>query len=310
MHQTSTLLYLCLARFQVESETITALFKASEGVANAESAENTLKTVLFELTGSMLHGLPTPSKTIFSLLHFLNHDAFSQQQAAIGYQASVEESRLIIESASGCVNLLLRSHPTMVAGDIDPDVLVGILIEASTIMLKAELSTSGSIGQHASNLTKEAVSVQLGLFTYILLGSLSLPMGAARSGVVALYPVIGRALSLCLQATADLLPIPDALGDGVGFLSTVFSVFRLAVLAIHDPLDDELPILARGESGGDLEGLQVMWNRIWPDWYRLLSISCDPKCVNGVGHNCYPEKAHLTHRSLYERRVILSSSTS
>jgi hypothetical protein len=190
---------------------------------------------------------------------------------------------MAVESAPGCLNILLRAHPTLavLAG---PDSTISILESAASVLLKADITQPGILAQTLSVMSVEASSVQLGVFTYLLLASLGITMGDdARRRLLALYPILARDSSLCLRAAADLLAVQDAAGSGAEMLSVVFVVLRLALLATTDPVSPSpLTVSSEQEEGTHRDEVEAMWNRIWPDWYRLISISLDPSCVNAV----------------------------
>ena len=82
-------------------------------------------------------------------------------------------------------------------------------------------------------------------------------------------------MSLCLRAAADFLSIPDTADDGAELLTIVFAVFRLAILAKQDPASN---VRSRAEDGA----IEALWAKIWPDWYRLVSLSLDANSINTV----------------------------
>ncbi|GFZ50618.1 hypothetical protein JCM24511_08376 [Saitozyma sp. JCM 24511] len=294
LHQTSTLLHLCLSRFEVKSESATELLNASDHVFKQLAAENTVRTVMFELAGSALSGLAVAPETLDTLLSFL-------AESAVPFRGSTRESVhpqvMAVESARGCLNILLRAHPT-IAVLAGPDSTISILESAASVLLKADMTQPGILAQTLSVMSAEASSVQLGVFTYLLLASLGITMGDdARGRLLAMYPILARDSSLCLRAAADLLAVQDAAGSGAEMLSVVFVVIRLSLLAATEPSSVE----ERETSHRD--EVEAMWNRIWPDWYRLISISLDPSCVNA------PLRA-VAHSVFLDLVIFLSSSRS
>jgi hypothetical protein len=276
-------------------EPATELLNASDHVFKQLAAENTVRTVMFELAGSALSGLAVAPETLDTLLsvcparspvtrcwRWLETDGSAQflSESAVPFRGSTRESVhpqvMAVESAPGCLNILLRAHPT-VAVLAGPDSTISILESAASVLLKADITQPGILAQTLSVMSAEASSVQLGVFTYLLLASLGITIGDdARGRLLALYPILARDSSLCLRAAADLLAVQDAAGSGAEMLSVVFVVIRLSLLAAAEPSSvEEGEISHRDEVG-------AMWNRIWPDWYRLISISLDPSCVNAV----------------------------
>lgn len=252
-----------------------------------------MRTVMFELAGSALSGLAVAPETLDTLLSvcaarvtanqcWLETDGSAQflAESAVPFRGSTRESVhpqvMAVESARGCLNILLRAHPT-IAVLAGPDSTISILESAASVLLKADMTQPGILAQTLSVMSAEASSVQLGVFTYLLLASLGITMGDdARGRLLAMYPILARDSSLCLRAAADLLAVQDAAGSGAEMLSVVFVVIRLSLLAAAEPSSvEERETSQRDE-------VEAMWNRIWPDWYRLISISLDPSCVNAV----------------------------
>lgn len=278
LHQISTLLHLCLNRFAVITETVASLLHTSAMVSKAQTTEDTVRTVLFELAGSALHGLHVAPSTLDSLLRYINKQAFPDLSLAANGQVPIQQRRVLSDSAGGCMSILLRQHASIASTAIDSGLVLAILGQAGVTLCQAEIAISGTLSQHMGSTVSEAAIIQLRAFIPILLVSLDIPMLQARRRLVALYPILARAMSLCLRASADLLGVQDVAGDGAENLSTIFAVFRLALLAAHDPpTTSPSPV-----SLGTEEGVESLWSRIWPDWHRLLSISVEATCVNGV----------------------------
>ncbi|WWD18729.1 hypothetical protein CI109_103183 [Kwoniella shandongensis] len=288
LHQTSTLLHLCLTRFNVERVTVSHLLQVSDRIAKSQSTEDTVRTVLFEIAGSAMNGLNVSPVSMFSLLTFLAEDAFP---------ADKRPARVLAESAPGCVQIMTRTHPTFAWGPIDADMTIGILLQAGTVLCKAEMSAPGVVSQSLQNLTSEAASTQVNVFMFLLLASLDIQMGAARKRIVSLYPILARAISLCLRACSDYLTLQDPNGEGAELSSLVFAVFRLAVLAVQAEINTGT------EGGQSAAAMDTLWKRIWPDWFRIITLSVDPTCVNG------PLRA-VAHSVFLDTILFLSSSQS
>nr|XP_019013028.1 uncharacterized protein I206_02525 [Kwoniella pini CBS 10737]OCF51809.1 hypothetical protein I206_02525 [Kwoniella pini CBS 10737] len=285
LHQTSTFLHLTLARFSVSQETLSKLLDISERIARGQSTEDTVRTVTFELAGSIVHGLNVTPTTLLTLLNFLAISAFPER--ALDSRSFTQQKRVLADSAPGCIQILLRTHPTFTIGNMEPDVTLAIMLKTATVLCRAEMIVEGIISQSLANITNEAASTQVNLLIFILLSSLDLQMGPARKRIISLYPLLSRATSLCLRASADLLTLQDMSGDGAELLSVVFAVFRLALLALRDQTNTGDRI--RGNIEEDT--MDGFWCRIWPDWYRLITISLDSTCVNGplkaVSHSVF-----------------------
>nr|XP_019045323.1 hypothetical protein I302_05712 [Kwoniella bestiolae CBS 10118]OCF24253.1 hypothetical protein I302_05712 [Kwoniella bestiolae CBS 10118] len=285
LHQTSTFLHLTLARFNVAQDTLTKLLTVSERVARGQNTEDTVRTVTFELAGSIVHGLNVTPVTLLTLLDFLAVNAFPNHD--LDARSFAQQKRVLADSVPGCIQILLRTHPTFAVGHLDADVTLAIMMKTATVLCRAEMIVQGIISQNLGNITTEAASTQVNLFIFILLSSLDLQMGPARKRIISLYPILARATSLCLRASADFLTLQDTTGDGAELLSVVFAVFRLTILALHD----------RGTGGNVMmsnmedDAMDTFWCRIWPDWYRLLTISLDLSCINGplkaVSHSVF-----------------------
>ena len=273
LHQSSTLLHLCLSRFAVETDTVSQLLSASKEVARQHHTEDTARTVLFELAGSALHGLLVTPVTLDALLSFIDTQVSDESNDGA---ISAEQKRVLSESSTGCTSILLRSHPTLHLPTIGPEITMSILHKAGHILILAEKALPGSLPSQLSRITAEAAITQLRVFTYILFSSLQTPMNKGRERLFVLYPMVARAASLCLRASADLLGVSDISGDGAENLSNVFIVFRLVLLAARgtglegthtDPTGRDIT------SDLSYQAVDGFWSRIWPDWNRLVTIS-------------------------------------
>ncbi|WVR06582.1 hypothetical protein IAU60_003614 [Kwoniella sp. DSM 27419] len=284
LHQCSTLLHLCLTRFGVALTSLDSLLDAAGSVAKAGKTEDTVRTVVYELVGSALHGLNVTPITMHALL------SFSARERAESTISSIRKSSVLSDSAAGCVQVLVRTHP-MFATSHRPnaDISLDIMVQAGTVLCRAEMMTTGAIARSLVDITSEAVSTQVNLFMYILLASLDVPMCSARSRITSLYPILARAASLCLRASTDFLTLQDTTGDGAELLSAVFAVFRLSVLALTDPAEKQQANESKVTI--DEDTMDMLWCRIWPDWYRLLTLSFDSTCINGplraVAHSIF-----------------------
>ncbi|KAK8858838.1 hypothetical protein IAR55_003068 [Kwoniella newhampshirensis] len=294
LHQSSTLLHLCLTRFNVEQATVSQLRKISGLIAHGQSTEDTVRAVLFDVIGSAMNGLNVSPVTLHTLLKFLAVDAFPKRLSSNG-RSSTQQSRVLTDSVPGCVQILVRTHPSFASGATDAGVTNGILSQAATVLCKAEMIAPGVIGQNVGSLTSEAGSTQVNLFVFLLFASLDVRMGSARKQIISLYPVLARSISLCLRACADYLTLQDSNGDGAELSSLVFAVFRLSVLALRDAGAEQ------GRAEDDV--LNSLWTRIWPDWYRLLTLSLDKGCING------PLRA-VAHTVFLDTIIFLSSAQS
>jgi len=288
LHQTSTLLHLALSQFDVHRDTVRRLLDISDNVVRNPS-ENTIRTVLVELAGSAFYGsYAVRPVTLDSLLLFVNKLAFSQPVTADGTTA--QERKLLSDSSSGCMLILLRQHPSLSSYSTGPDISLSILDQAATVLLRGDMLVPGILSHHLTSITSEAASTQLGVFVYLFYASSTLSMGESRTRLLAVYPILARAVSLSLRGTADLLAVKDLEGSGADMLSLVFTVFRLALIALRDdsgrdgvvyPDTQEEASAVNGEGEED-EVMDSLWKRIWPDWYRLLALSVEGTCANMV----------------------------
>ncbi|OCF56840.1 hypothetical protein L486_05695 [Kwoniella mangroviensis CBS 10435] len=285
LHQISTFLHLALTRFNVSHDVLSTLLAVSERVARGQSTEDTVRTVTFELAGSIVHGLNVTPVTLLTLLNFLAVNAFPDHD--LDARSFAQQKRVLADSAPGCTQILLRTHPTFAVGQLDADVTLAIMMKTATVLCKAEMIVQGIISQNLGNIITEAASTQVNLFVFLLLSSLDLQMGPARKRIISLYPLLARATSLCLRASADFLTLQDTSGDGAELLSVVFVVFRSTVLALHDSEAGSSTLMSNMEE----DAMDTFWCRIWPDWYRLLTISLDSSCINGplkaVSHSVF-----------------------
>ena len=293
-HQISTLLHLCLFRLDVDIATVDALLHSSDRVAQLPpdtqisnqppTSENSVRTVLFDVAGPALHGQAMTPSTLNTLITFINERAFSSSSRADGI--SPQEKHILQSSAPGCVLILLRVHGSISSGRVAPAILLSIFAGASTLLLRAEAYIPRILAPQLVLMTSEAAIVQLGVFIPILLASLSLTLGDARKRLIGLYPVLARSAALCLRASADMLSVADVAGEGAENLSRVFTAFQLAVLAVHEPAASPaegcVSAVSRSVAGDD--AVDLLWSRIWPDWYRVLSLSIEETCVNAVSH--------------------------
>ena len=287
LYQTSTLLHLSLSQFAINGETVRRLIHASDHVAKA-SDENTIRTVMFELAKSALNGQSIQPITLDALLLFV--DQLAYPSAAPGSIAASPLRRLLSDSSGGCVTLLLRQHPSLSRAGIEPDCVLSILERAATIVIRGDMALPGTMDNHLQSIIAEAASTQLGVFSYILYASCGVSMGEGRIRILSVYPILARAISLSLRGTADLLAVKDLEGAGADQLSVVFTVFRLAMIASRDRIgvagatdaEDESNVSAASSASGEEEVVDSLWKRIWPDWYRLLSLSVEKTCVNTV----------------------------
>lgn len=271
VHQISTILHLCLAKFSVEHSTLSTLLSTSSASIIQDDNENTIRTVIFELAGSAINGLTVTPITLATLLQFVT-DLPSSGPAINGHQSPSARQDGLLDAAPGCVSILLRSHPTLASVSINPDELLPILTQAATVLIKADVTRTGTLHENLFALPNEAAIVQLNVFTYILFASVQSNMGENNS-IYALYPVIARAASVSLRACADYLLIDDASGDGAELLSMVFTILRLVVL-LSVTRQDNLP----------QQAMAAYWNRISADWLRLVFLSLEGTCINGVSN--------------------------
>ncbi|KIR32183.1 hypothetical protein I352_05415 [Cryptococcus deuterogattii MMRL2647] len=233
--------------------------------------------VLFELSGAAINGLSVTPEGLHTLLKYLTSDAFSRPTP--GSQVSSEQIRVLSDASPGCVQLLLKGHPTLESNLMSAEMVLGILNEAGMVLCQAEMVVPGAISRDLIQLTLNPASSQVNFFLYLLLSSLDLRMGRARSRLLSLYPLLSRATSLCLRAASDYITLQDIEGHGTSLISLAFTVIRLALLGVRDgPVSNE-----DGEREADDEdAVGILWTRIWPEWIRLFRLSFESNCVNGA----------------------------
>lgn len=163
----------------------------------------------------------------------------------------------MFDSVPACIALLGRRHPVYET-TTEAEASLSLLGNAAALLLKAEVTTPGSLSRHLCTFTEEGAQARCELFAQLLLVQIS------TVSLSSLYPIIARSTSLCLRAVGDYLSVTDAEGDGADMLTTVFNLIRLVLL------------------GTDHDAIEVFWDRISPDWHRLLTISTENTCVNTV----------------------------
>ena len=84
---------------------------------------------------------------------FLAVSAFPEQ--VLDSRSSQQQKRVLADSAPGCIQILLRIHPTFTMGNIDPDVTLGVMLQTATVLCRAEMIVEGIISQILANLTIE-----------------------------------------------------------------------------------------------------------------------------------------------------------
>ncbi|BEJ14085.1 hypothetical protein CspHIS471_0312590 [Cutaneotrichosporon sp. HIS471] len=267
LHQTSTLLSVALTLYRVGFHAIMVLVPVSVEVARRHGTDNTVATVIFEAALTAVRGEPRAPLTLTSLLAFLAHDSDDSSTLA------KEREKVLVEASHGCVFLLVREHPTLTAVR-DPEITMGLLDAAATVIVRAEVAAPGNTGLLLSGVRHQLVIVQVHVFGHILYSSLSITLGQARADLVSLYPVLARATTLTMYGWSELLNVVDPSGEGSHFGESVFIVMRLATLAIRDPNSDPTPITT--------EALAAFWRRLWPEWARLLDTSLSPNCTNDM----------------------------
>ncbi|OXG10991.1 hypothetical protein C366_06495 [Cryptococcus neoformans Tu401-1] len=277
LSQVSTILNHCMGHFAVKRATAIRLLESGETASRKAQTENQIRIVLFEMAGSAINGLPVTSEGLYTLLKYLTSDAFSRP--APDSRVSSEQIRVLSDASPGCVHILLNGHPALESNLMSAEVLVAVLNEAGTVLCQTEMVVPGAISRNVTQLTLDAASSQVNFFLYLLLSSLDLTMGRARSRLLSLYPLLSRATSLCLRAASDYMSLQDVEGHGTFLISLAFMVMRLALLAVRDgPVSNE----DREKGAGDEDAVDILWTRIWPEWIRLFRLSFDPNCVNGA----------------------------
>lgn len=184
-----------------------------------------------------------------------------------------DRDAVAVEASSKCLGILVRSHPTFAS--CSADIAMPLLDAAAAVIIRAENASPGSIGLVLRPLPSEAAIVQLHVLGHVLFASLDIKLGSVRNNLVMLYPIMARAISLCLFASSDLLSAADPNNDGAYFVTVVYNVARLAILAVNDPGHTAI-------SPATQEALSGFWRRIWPDWERLLMLAIAPSCINPV----------------------------
>ncbi|ODN74054.1 hypothetical protein L202_07524 [Cryptococcus amylolentus CBS 6039] len=277
LSQIATILNQCLCHFGVTRQTTLKLLEAGQRAGARAGVENQIKSVLLNVASTAVDGLAVPPVSLHALLKLLNTDLFPHLSPTS--KAGPEHHRVLAESGSGCVNILFRGHQTMTSTLLTAELLLDILVEAGTLLCQGEIIIPGTIGRNLTQLTMNAASIQLRSLLFLLLASTNVSMGTSRSRLFALYPLLARATSLSLRASADYMSIQDAEGTGASILSLVFMTLRVAFLAVTD----KVAMDANGifESQKD-DVLDEFWARVWPDWNRLFALSFDPKCINGA----------------------------
>ncbi|WVQ84347.1 hypothetical protein IAT38_006499 [Cryptococcus sp. DSM 104549] len=307
LHQTSTVLHLFLSRFSISQETLVKLLAVSSTLAKSQKTEDTVRTVLFEQAGSAMQGLAVQPITLLTLLKFISANGSLDR----GPSSDHRQFRVLSEAVPGCVQILVRTHPTFALIDArdmkdgkGPELKINIMTQTATVLCLAETVVQGVISQSLTALTLDAVDTQVNLFIFLLLASLDVPMGPARGRVHSLYPLLARAMALCLNASADFLGLQDMTGEGAEKLSLVFAVFRLSILALHDgPSPSEKT--ERGLAEDD--AMDLLWVRIWPHWYKVLVQSLDATCVNA--DLTQPLRA-VAHSVFFDTIIFLGSAQS
>lgn len=265
LSQVSTILNHCMGHFAVKRATAIRLLESGETASRKAQTENQIRIVLFEMAGAAINGLAVTPEGLYTLLKYLTSDAFSRPTP--DSQVSPEQIRVLSDASAGCVHILRNGHPTLESKLMSAEVLLGVLNEAGTVLCQAEMVVPGAISRNLTQLTLDAASSQVYFFIYLLLSSLDLRMGRARSRLLSLYPLLSRATSLCLRAASDYMSLQDVESHGTSLISLAFMVMRLALLAVRDgPVSNED---GEKEAGGE-DAVNILWIRIWPEWIRLF----------------------------------------
>ncbi|GMK53787.1 hypothetical protein CspeluHIS016_0103730 [Cutaneotrichosporon spelunceum] len=265
LHQISTFLSVALALYRVQLQAIMALVPVTVEAARKHRTENTVANVIFETARSAVRGEPLDALTLTSLLSLLAHGSSDSSALA------KEREKVLVEASHGCALLLVRDHPTLFTVR-DPEITMGLLDAAATVIVGAEAVARGNTGLLLSGVKSKSAIMQVHAFGHILYASLSSTLGDARADLVSLYPVLARATTLTMYGWSDLLNVMDPSGEGSHFGESVFIVMRLATLAISDP--------DSGPTATTTEALAAFWRRLWPEWTRLLDTSLSPNCTN------------------------------
>ncbi|WVO14301.1 hypothetical protein L204_101933 [Cryptococcus depauperatus] len=277
LNQISAILSLCLENCKVERQTIVDLFETAKRISEKTATDNQIERVLFQATKTIVSGLPIAPVSLYALLDSLTTHVYRETPAVIS-PVPTEYARLLSDIAPGCVKILFKSHPVLTNSTMTADVLLGILTHTGMALCQAEILMPGLLGKSMSKFTLNATSIQLHFFLFLLLSSLNITMGDARTRLYSLYPILSRAIALCLRASADYMTINDSEGNASEMVSLVFMVFRVSLLAIHDgPLRNT----EQGYSEAEDDAINTMWSRVWPEWSRLITFSFDQKSING-----------------------------
>lgn len=168
-------------------------------------------------------------------------------------------TQAILDAASASSAILSRQHPVY-ATPMDADVSLGLLSAAAHLLIAAETVEKGLLARQLVVLADLSAQTRCELFAQLLLAELPISI------LSRLCPIIARSASLCLRATGDLLSVADTGGEGSDMLSSTFNMIQLAILHM------------------DEQSSEGFWDRTWPDWHRLLTISTEKTCVNAVDH--------------------------
>ncbi|RXK35793.1 hypothetical protein M231_06931 [Tremella mesenterica] len=170
LHQTSTMLHLVLTRSDVNKEAMGTLSHAAEELCKREKTEDTVKGVVNELCGSMLSGMGVMSGTMGVLLDtLLESQTSTLQDPSLPHSST--NSLPIQQSLSGCLDILLLRHPTLLR-PLDPETLFSILIQTSSIILLSESILPGSLPQILTKIIDEPALIQLKIYNMLLLSSI------------------------------------------------------------------------------------------------------------------------------------------
>lgn len=195
--------------------------------------------------------------------------------------APSSNSALLIDAAPGCLELILRHHPT-IGRATDPRIVLTLVEKAAMVILQAEDSTPGLLPALLARTTDEAAPVQLSLYTAILLASISAsrPLPASSlNRLLVLYPIIGRALHLCLRAVSDALLLDNDRGEGAEMLQRIFALFRLVLVR---PASASAEDKQHSEVTTRDDAVHSLWSRVWPEWERQIETSVGPTCRSDV----------------------------
>jgi hypothetical protein len=163
----------------------------------------------------------------------------------------------------GCIVILLYRHPSQTS-HLQPELSLDLSITAATAILQQERRQPGILGRCSQILVLESAPTQSHVYTRLLFAAILANDPLIDLRVAALLPIIARVASACIRACGDYLAIQDTAGQGTELLSGVYNLIRLSLLA------------------ASVNGNEGLWERIWPDLKRVLQMSTDPTCVNGV----------------------------